>query len=47
MYDQYHLLYLQDFSDSFFKATMVEEWFQDRYNPISAFTVCSCHPCSI
>lgn len=34
MYDQYHLLYLQDFSDSFFKASMVEEWFQDRYNPI-------------
>lgn len=34
MYDQYHILYLQDFSDSFFKASMVEEWFQDRYNPI-------------
>lgn len=34
MYDQYHLNYLQDFSESFFKASMVEEWFQDRYNPI-------------
>lgn len=34
MYDQYHAKYLQDFSDAFLKASIVEEWFQDRYNPI-------------
>lgn len=34
MYEQYHLHYLQDFSDSFFKASMAEEWFQDRYSPV-------------
>lgn len=39
MYDQYHLLYLQDFSDSFFKASVVEEWFQDRYNPIRIYSL--------
>lgn len=34
MYDQYHLNYLQDFSDRFFKESMMEEWFQDRYSPV-------------
>ena len=34
MYDQYHLNYLQEFSDRFFRESMMEEWFQDRYNPV-------------
>uniref|UniRef100_A0A7S3H9X4 C2H2-type domain-containing protein n=1 Tax=Spumella elongata TaxID=89044 RepID=A0A7S3H9X4_9STRA len=34
MYDEYHQNYLQEFSDSFFRASKMEEWFQDRYNPI-------------
>ena len=34
MYDQYNMVYLQDFSEAFFNASMVDEWFQDRYNPI-------------
>eukprot|EP01033_Poteriospumella_lacustris_P009375 gene9375-6716_t len=32
-YEQYNLDYLVYFSDSFFKASKAEEWFQDRYNP--------------
>lgn len=37
MYDQYHLNYLQDFSDRFFEESMMEEWFQDRYSPVRIF----------
>lgn len=33
MYQQYNLQYLDDFSDAFFKTNMMEEWFQERYNP--------------
>lgn len=35
MYEQYNIDYLGYFSDSFFKASMAEEWFQDRYNPVN------------
>lgn len=34
-YEEYNLDYLRYFSDSFFKASKGEEWFQDRYNPLN------------
>jgi len=34
LYDQYCWSYLQDFSKAFFSASMAEEWFQERYNPL-------------
>lgn len=34
MYEQYHLHYLDDFSQTFFRASVGEEWFQDRYDPL-------------
>lgn len=34
-YEEYNLDYLRYFSDSFFKASKGEEWFQDRYNPVN------------
>jgi hypothetical protein len=37
LYDQYHIDYLQDYSDAFFKEALLEEWFQDRYNPARIF----------
>jgi hypothetical protein len=37
LYDQYHLNYLQDFSDRFFEESMMEEWFQDRYSPVRIY----------
>jgi hypothetical protein len=30
-YEEYNLNYLVDFSDAFFKASVGEEWFQDRW----------------
>lgn len=39
MYDQYNIDYLSYFSDAFFKASMGEEWFQDRYNPINIVAI--------
>jgi hypothetical protein len=38
-YEQYNIEYLQYFSESFFKASMGEEWFQDRYNPVNILTI--------
>ena len=32
-YDEYHLHYLADFSDAFFRRSLQEEWFQERYSP--------------
>jgi hypothetical protein len=34
LYEKYNMEYLVYFSDSFFKQSKAEEWFQDRYNPI-------------
>lgn len=34
MYATYNLEYLQYFSEWFFKKSLIEEWFQDRYNPV-------------
>jgi hypothetical protein len=34
LYEKYIMEYLVYFSDSFFKQSKAEEWFQDRYNPI-------------
>lgn len=39
MYEQYNIDYLGYFSESFFKASMGEEWFQDRYNPINIMNI--------
>jgi hypothetical protein len=39
MYQQYNIDYLGYFSESFFKASMAEEWFQDRYNPVSILNI--------
>ena len=33
MYEQYNLRYIQDFTTACFKTNLLEEWFQDRYNP--------------
>lgn len=35
MYEQYHFSYLEELSEAFFRVSMSEEWFQDRYNPIN------------
>lgn len=39
MYEQYNFDYIGYFSDSFFKASMGEEWFQDRYNPVNIINI--------
>lgn len=35
LYEQYNLNYLNEFNNAFFAASMAEEWFQDRYNPLN------------
>jgi hypothetical protein len=34
-YEQYSMQYVNDFSDAFFQETKHEEWFQERYNPLT------------
>ena len=33
-YEDYHLKYVEDFSDTFFRVSKGEEWFKERYNPL-------------
>lgn len=39
MYEQYNLRYIQDFTTACFKSNLLEEWFQDRYNPAKIVAV--------